>query len=148
MTTLSLKAAAREAGIAKTTLLRAVRSGRVSAQKNDLGDWVIDPAELFRVFSPRRLDPQDPGSGTGGLVQNAPPPGPPAPPGATPGPTHWEVRLARAEAKLEALEQALAREQRLSEDLRAERDRWAQQAERLALTGPPRRGWWPWRRSA
>jgi len=145
MTTLSLKAAAREAGIAKTTLLRAVRSGRVSAQKNDLGDWAIDPAELFRVFPPRRLDPQDPGPGTGGLVQNAPPP---VPPEATPGPTHLEVRLARAEAKLEALEQALAREQRLSEDLRAERDRWAQQAERLALAGPPRRAWWPWRISA
>jgi hypothetical protein len=145
---LSLKAAAREAGIAKTTLLRAVRSGRVSAQKNDLGDWGIDPAELFRVFPPRRLDPQDPGSGTGGLVQDAPLPGPPAPPGATPGPTHLEVRLARAEAKLEALEQAFAREQRLSEDLRAERDRWAQQAERLALAGPPRRSWWPFRRSA
>ena len=144
MTTLSLKAAAREAGIAKTTLLRAVRSGRVSARKSDLVDWLIDAAELFRVFPPRRLDPQDPGLGTGVLVQDAPPPGPPE---ATPGPTHWEVRLARAEAKLEALEQALAREQRLSEDLRAERDRWAAQAERLVLAPPSRRTWWPWRRA-
>src|SRR4051812_47048473 len=141
MTTLSLKAAAREAGVAKTTLLRAVRSGRVSAQKTDLGGWVIDPAELFRVFPPKRLDPPDSGSAAGVLVQDAPPSGPP---GAILGTPHWEVRLATAEAKLEAMEQALARERKFSEDLRAERDRWAAQAERLALAGPAqqRRPWW------
>jgi hypothetical protein len=42
------------------------------------------------------------------------------------------------------------------EDLKAERDRWASQAERLALapptpvtvTMPEARGWWPFRRRA
>src|SRR3954465_14992272 len=47
---LSLRQAAKEAGVAKTTIIRALRTGRLSAQNNDLGDWAIDPAELHRVF--------------------------------------------------------------------------------------------------
>ena len=50
MTKLSLNKAAKEAGVAKSTLLDALNSGRMSASKNDKGHWQIDPAELFRVF--------------------------------------------------------------------------------------------------
>lgn len=50
MTKLSANRAAKEAGIAKKTLLEAMSSGRLSADKNDKGHWEIDPAELFRVF--------------------------------------------------------------------------------------------------
>src|SRR3954452_1875769 len=53
---LTLRQAAKEAGVAKTTLIRALRSGRLSAQKNDLGDWAIDPSELHRVFPLRKAD--------------------------------------------------------------------------------------------
>src|SRR3954452_5716905 len=53
---LSLRQAAKEAGVAKTTLIRALKSGRLSAQKNDLGDWAIDPAELHRVFPLRKAE--------------------------------------------------------------------------------------------
>ncbi|KIT14724.1 hypothetical protein [Jannaschia aquimarina] len=48
--TLSANRAAKEAGIAKATLLEALKTGRMSASKNDKGHWLIDPAELFRVF--------------------------------------------------------------------------------------------------
>jgi hypothetical protein len=37
---------------------------------------------------------------------------------------------------------------RMLDDVKGERDRWAAQAERLALSGPPRRSWWPWRRAS
>lgn len=50
MTKLSANKAAKEAGIAKKTLLEAMTSGRLSATKNDKGHWEIEPAELFRVF--------------------------------------------------------------------------------------------------
>jgi hypothetical protein len=47
----SLGQAARETGLDKSTLSRAIKSGRLSAQrKNGNGGYEIDPAELFRVF--------------------------------------------------------------------------------------------------
>lgn len=50
MEKLSLNKAAKEASVAKSTLLEALNSGRMSAGKNDKGHWQIDPSELFRVF--------------------------------------------------------------------------------------------------
>lgn len=56
---LSANQAAKEAGIAKKTLLEALKTGRLSAEKDDKGHWQIDPAELFRVF-PKTSDDQLP----------------------------------------------------------------------------------------
>ena len=50
MTKLSANRAAKEAGIAKKTLLDAISSGRLTAEKNDKGHWEIDPSELFRAY--------------------------------------------------------------------------------------------------
>ena len=50
MTKLSANRAAKEAGVAKKTLLEAITSKRMSAEKNGKGYWEIDPSELFRVF--------------------------------------------------------------------------------------------------
>lgn len=58
MTKLSLNKAAKEAAVAKSTLLDALSSGRMSAEKNDKGHWQIDPAELFRVFPKTSPDDQ------------------------------------------------------------------------------------------
>ena len=58
MPPLTLNQAAREAGRSKATLLKAIRGGRLSAPKDELGRYQIDPAELFRVYPPtgRRPD--------------------------------------------------------------------------------------------
>ena len=58
MPPLTLNRAAREAGRSKATLLEAIRGGRLSAPKDDLGRYQIAPAELFRVYPPtgRRPD--------------------------------------------------------------------------------------------
>jgi hypothetical protein len=50
----SLGQAARETGLDKSTLSRAIKSGRLSAQRKNSsnGGYEIDPAELFRVFPP------------------------------------------------------------------------------------------------
>lgn len=53
MTTFSIRDAAREAGVSKTSILRAIQSGRMSAPRKDDGGYAIDPAELFRVFPPK-----------------------------------------------------------------------------------------------
>ncbi|WP_051953618.1 hypothetical protein [Methylocapsa aurea] len=53
MASLSLREAARATGASKSTILRAIQSGRLLAPKNDDGGYAIDPAELFRVYQPK-----------------------------------------------------------------------------------------------
>ena len=50
MVKLSLNQAAKEAGVAKKTVLEAIRRGALSGPKNEKGHYEIDPAELFRVY--------------------------------------------------------------------------------------------------
>src|SRR5215208_5057226 len=53
---LTLSQAARSCGRGKTTLLRAVRSGRLSASRDETaGTWLIEPSELARVFPPETV---------------------------------------------------------------------------------------------
>ena len=59
MAKLSANRAAKEAGVAKKTLLEAMNKGRLSASKNDKGHWEIDPAELFRVFPKQEPTPHE-----------------------------------------------------------------------------------------
>jgi hypothetical protein len=141
---LNLREAAEQAGTSKSSIFRAIKSGRLSATRDDLGGVQIDPAELARVYPPRSVQER---AGT-------------APPGnrgtreEQGGTDELRVRNAALEAEVRLLRE-------MAENLRAERDRWAAQAERLALTAPQpvrpvpahpppsqARGWWPWRRSA
>lgn len=47
---LTLNQAAKICSRSKSTLLDAIRSGRMSAPKDERGRYVIDPAELHRAF--------------------------------------------------------------------------------------------------
>ena len=47
----SLGQAAKETRKSKSVIYNALKSGRLSGRHNDKGEWEIDPAELFRVFS-------------------------------------------------------------------------------------------------
>jgi len=95
--------------VSKSTILRSIKAGRISASRNDAGAFMIDPAELARVFpdAPRRDSPasQDAASEAA------------------------DVALARLTAELEG-------ERRLSAELREDRDQWRDQARRLAIAGP------------
>ena len=42
--------AARATGLNKSTILRAIRSGKVSGTKDAHGQWCIEPCELHRVY--------------------------------------------------------------------------------------------------
>lgn len=46
----SLKQAAEATGKTKTTILRAIQTNKLSATKDVMGAWQIDPAELHRVY--------------------------------------------------------------------------------------------------
>ena len=48
----SLSEAAKATGKNKTTIQRAIKSGKISAGKGDGGSYEIDPSELHRVFPP------------------------------------------------------------------------------------------------
>lgn len=50
----SVSRAARETGLSKSTISRAIKSGRISAAKQHDGAYLIEPAELFRVY-PRNV---------------------------------------------------------------------------------------------
>jgi hypothetical protein len=119
----SLQQAADAAGINKSTVFRAIKAGKISATRDEHNQWVIDPAELHRVYAPQ--------GGTG--KRN----------GQSNG-TH-EVELANQRAAVAEREIALLRE--TIEDLRCDRDSWREQAQRLALPAPAparrSRWWWP-----
>jgi hypothetical protein len=48
----SLKQAATATGKSKPTILRAIQTGKISAEKDAQGEWQIEPAELHRVYPP------------------------------------------------------------------------------------------------
>ncbi|WP_158972431.1 hypothetical protein [Chachezhania sediminis] len=55
----TLSEAARETGLSKSTISRAIKSGKVSAQRQEDGSYRIEPAEVFRVY-PRVAQPGEP----------------------------------------------------------------------------------------
>jgi hypothetical protein len=156
MTTFGLRQAAIQAGTSKSTILRAIQAGRLSAARTDDGGYAIDPAELFRVYPPKPSTDADQSDESSE--------GHDAPPADAFDATELRIRNAQLESEIKALRTILdvekercERERQRSEEIKAERDRWAAQAERLALAPPqptpapvhPQpRGWWPFRRSA
>ena len=57
MTVLSLSEAAAATGLNKTTVLRSIKSGKISGTRDPLGQWQIDAAELHRVYPPVGTQP-------------------------------------------------------------------------------------------
>jgi hypothetical protein len=49
-TKLSLRQAAEWAGTTKPTVLKHIQAGKVSAEKDEVGRWWLDPSELRRVY--------------------------------------------------------------------------------------------------
>ena len=122
----SLAAAAAAAGLNKTTVLRAIKSGKISGTKTETGEWQVEAAELHRVYPPvARTELR-----TDAAQRDAAP---------SDMPTDLETRLraSLAEQRLSDLKSALA-------DMREQRDKWQAQAERLAGLLPDNRpkSWW------
>jgi len=108
--------AARAVGKSKTTLHRAIKSGRISAIKAEDGSYSIEPSELHRVFPPvTSLLRREPLQGNDKEQQ---------------GNTLENLRIQlEAQAKERERERTLLQE--TIADLREDRDRWRQQATAL-----------------
>lgn len=122
---LTLGQAAKEVGLSKPGVLKSIKDGKISAQKNEHGHWQIDPAELFRVYPPRK--PVAPN-----LEAEF----------ATVNPSSSN-EISRLTHEVNLLSERLSdREQRIREltedrgEIKQEREHWRQQAERLLLAAP------------
>ena len=111
----TLGQAARAVGMSKTSILRSIRAGRISACRDEFGQWAIEPCELHRVYPPLTDD-----TGTGNGTEER---------GVTEGGTAFAKACA---ARAELAEARLSDFRSMLDDIREQRDRWQQQAERLA----------------
>lgn len=129
----TLGTAAKATGKAKSTILRAIKTGTISAGKAHDGSYEIEPSELHRVFEPIVAQPA-------ALTNNH---------------SH-EEHLATLQLRLDILEAERQRErdqmQATIDDLRARLDRSEDRVTAL-LSAPEkpavsasRRGWWPGRK--
>lgn len=144
--TLTLRQAAELTGKSKSTLTRAIKTGRLSASRDAKGIYAIDPAELARAF------PLKPAQGAGGGAPHDAPDGAPRNKDATPD------DAATLRLKLSFLVEERDRERNAAErereqltatvaDLRERLDRAEQRVTALIGANRPekRRSWWPWR---
>jgi hypothetical protein len=146
---LTLGEAARHCGVPKSTISRAIKAGRLSAGRDEKGSYSIDPAELFRVYPMKSEEKVAATPATGGAEGGAAH-------DATPDTTEIRIRNAQLEEQIKGLQTIIEMERQRSEherqraeDLKAERDKWAEQAARLALPAPrERRGLLGWLRRA
>jgi hypothetical protein len=131
VTQLTLAEAAKSAGRSKSALLRSIKSGRLSAERDALtGGWMVEVSELHRLYPPLSEVVTDAANGVPHTARDAP-------------------EMAELRARLnDALDQI--------QDLRRQRDRADDERRRAQeqLAGlladqravvPARRGWWRWR---
>src|SRR3954469_7253973 len=134
----TLGEAANAAGKAKSTIFKACKDGLISFTRDGRGRFLIEPVELHRVFPP---------SGVERPTERA----------AEQPPTTAQTDTDALKAVIERdfLKREVEQLRTLLDDMKAERDRWSAQAQRLALAPPQaivaqpaRRPWWPWRRAS
>ena len=104
-------------------MLRAIRGGRISAQRSETGEWQIEPAEFHRVYAPL------PAGQPTGLVA--------------------EQRDAMADTLVAELRSVIADLRSDRDHWRNNADHWRTQAQ-LALPKPEqaKATWWHWLRLA
>lgn len=111
----TLGQAAKATGKSKSTILKSIRNGNISAEKDENGYWRIDPSELHRVYSAVSQET---------VSHDA---------SRTPENT-GEHRVELLETELRALRRDNERLESQVEDLREDRDAWREQAQRKRLT--------------
>jgi hypothetical protein len=121
---ITLGEASRQTGKSKAAITKAIKTGRLSAAKGDTGDWQIDPAELFRVYTPAS-EPEN------RLTAEVNP--------------DFVVETAVLRRELELLRERLDDKNSVIADIKQDRDFWRQQATALLTDQtqrpPERKGW-------
>jgi predicted nucleic acid-binding Zn-ribbon protein len=118
----TLGEAAKATGKSKATISKAIKSGRISALKDETGTFHIDPSELQRVYPIAVYSEQK----------------------ETPENTHANadsiITIRELQARLEAANERLSDKEAVIADLRDDRDRWRQQATALLTDQRPTKG--------
>lgn len=122
----TLGTAAKATGKAKSTILRAIEDGRISANRTESGHYAIDPAELHRVFPPT-VAQQALSNDTQPIEEH-------------PATLGFQVKIMKEERERER-----AHMQATIDDLRDRLDRSEARVTAL-LTAPPRKPFWWWGR--
>ena len=118
---ITLKEASEQVGVTRQTLMKAIKNGRVSAEKSPAGEWRIEPVELFRVWpAVKGVQHSTQVHLTGGDRAGAPP-------------VEGEV-IALLKEQINLLRSQLDDVRADREDIRADRNHWRQIAERGLLT--------------
>jgi hypothetical protein len=125
------------AGRSKSSILRAIRRGALSAARDDTtGGWRIEEAELFRAFPPVASELN---GGSAGTSRNR---------GGT-------ATIRELQADIAGKNALIAAHERVIDDLRHRLDAEAEERrkltailtdERTIMASPARRSWWWWRR--
>ena len=122
---LSLKDAAEAVGMTKPALFKAIKSGRLSAVRNDKGEYQLDPAELFRVYPPPKTEQ------------------------VTRNPESLQLEIDGLRREMQQRDERINDMRAQVDDLKADRDHWRQQATALlthqqqpAAPESPRPGFW------
>ena len=109
MPEMTLSEAAAWAGKGRPAILKALQKGTITGRKDESGQWRIDPAELARVYRPGNTQDRS---------------------NVVPGST---LDIAAKDRELTLLREMLAEVRDERDDVRQDRDRWREQAERQTL---------------
>lgn len=116
MSFLTLSQAAKATSKSKSTLNRAIKTGRLSATRNEDGTFSIDPSELARVFPQNTQERAELPRQERAMERHG---------------TEDFSKITMLEQLLEREREALNREREVSADLKEDRDRWRAQATAL-----------------
>lgn len=117
----TLGEAAKATGKSKATISKAIKNGRISAQKDTSGTFHIDASELHRVYPPT-VSSEHRETLTNSAGQ---------------GDVSSTVR--ELQARLEAAQERISDKEAVIADLREDRDRWRNQATSLLADHRPTR---------
>ena len=102
--------AAKAVGKTKSTITKAIASGKLSAIKNDNGAWEIDASELYRVYPPTPLETVE-------IEHN-----------------DTLKEMGGNSKEIQALERLLKAAEEQLTDVKADRDEWRKQANQLLIS--------------
>ena len=109
----TLGEAAKATGKSKPTIQEQIKKGRISAIKDDLGRYQIDPAELHRLYPPISSEKEETERDLTSLMKEK------------------EVEIKGLHDRLKAISELKERIERECEDLREDRNYWRLQARAL-----------------
>ena len=123
----TLGTAAKATGKAKSTILRAIKNGTISAARSHDGSYEIEPSELHRVFPPNSTQ-QAASNDTQSQAEH---------------PETLRLRLEILEAERQRERDQM---QATIDDLRDRLDRSEDRLTALLAAPPKPRRWWPWQK--